>query len=344
MALTKRVKNILIRSIIMGLAVLLLAHGSADGQTLQLCLAGAADYSPVYPTTSFPVGSTEEVTAVVRLAKGESYRNLGATWTAVDVGKAGPPNQVINKATIPIARLDRASIHMRSKAGPLPPGKYRLDVTADGKPWRSAEFHVAPVQASEVGQPGDLVPLKPGTVWQYAFEQQFAPGVRPQLPPGMALDPDGRLRAPLTKTAAGADGMGTHIVSRRGNVVVEEEWWKLTDAGLVVTKIKSGDEEGTFEPPAPIWPWPLKTPRRWQYEPADKSFKQTFRMWGPVMLKGPAGEAPGYIVLMQQPSPDVGLSVERQYLPGIGMVREVVVQARNGAMLTRWESTLTAKP
>jgi len=62
------------------------------------------------------------------------------------------------------------------------------------------------------------------------------------------------------------------------------------------------------------------------------------------MLKGPAGEAPGYIVLMQQPSPDVGLSVERQYLPGIGMVREVVVQARNGAMLTRWESTLTAKP
>jgi hypothetical protein len=160
----------------------------------------------------------------------------------------------------------------------------------------------------------------------------------------MALDPDGRFRAPLTKTAAGADGMGTHIVSRRGNVVVEEEWWKLTDAGLVVTKIKSGDEEDTFEPPAPIWPWPLKTPRRWQYEPADKSFKQTFRMWGPVMLKGPAGEAPGYIVLMQQPSPDVGLSVERQYLPGIGMVREVVVQARNGAMLTRWESTLTAKP
>src|SRR3972149_6778295 len=144
MALTKRVKNLLIRSIIMGLAVLLLAHGSADGQTLQLCLAGAADYSPVYPTTSFPVGSTEEVTAVVRLAKGESYRNLGATWTAVDVGKAGPPNQVIKKANIPLARLDRASIYMRSKAGPLPPGKYRLPLHPHRKPRGSAPRPPAP--------------------------------------------------------------------------------------------------------------------------------------------------------------------------------------------------------
>jgi len=67
-------------------------------------------------------------------------------------------------------------------------------------------------------------------------------------------------------------------------------------------------------------------------------------MWGPVMLKGPAGEAPGYVVLMQQPSPGIVVTVERQYVPGIGMIREVVVQARNGAMLTRWENRLTAKP
>jgi hypothetical protein len=67
-------------------------------------------------------------------------------------------------------------------------------------------------------------------------------------------------------------------------------------------------------------------------------------MWGPVPLKGPAGGAPGYVVLMQQPSEPIALSVERQYLPGLGMVREVVVQARNGIMLTRWESVLMRKP
>ena len=63
-----------------------------------------------------------------------------------------------------------------------------------------------------------------------------------------------------------------------------------------------------------------------------------------MMVKGPGGEGPGYVVLMQQPSPGIVVTVERQYLPGIGMVREVVVQARNGAMLTRWENTLTTKP
>jgi hypothetical protein len=68
-------------------------------------------------------------------------------------------------------------------------------------------------------------------------------------------------------------------------------------------------------------------------------------MWGPVPLNGPFGAAPGYVVLMQQqPAQPVALTVERQYLPGVGMVREVVVQARNGVMLTRWESVLMRKP
>jgi hypothetical protein len=326
-----------------GIACLDLGARNAGAADLQLCLARAADYSPVYATTSFPAGSTEEVAAVVRLSQGESYRNLVATWTAVEAGNA-PRNQVINKVTVPMQRLDRAVVHMRSKAGPLPPGKYRLEVTADDKPWRPLDFVVAPVEPPVVRAPDAMLPLKPGTVWKYTFEQQFAARVRPTLPPGMKLDPDGKLRATIEKTAAGQDGMGVHIEARRNGVVVEEEWWKLTDAGLVVTKLKSDGEEQTFDPPGSIWPWPLTTPRRWQYE-VDKSLKQTFRMWGPVPLKGPVGAAPGYVVLMQQqPSEPVALSVERHFLPGVGMVREVVVQARNGVMLTRWESVLIHKP
>jgi hypothetical protein len=50
------------------------------------------------------------------------------------------------------------------------------------------------------------------------------------------------------------------------------------------------------------------------------------------------------VLLMEQPSRPIALSAERPYLPGIGLVREVVVQALNGVMLTRWESVLTAKP
>jgi hypothetical protein len=273
---------------------------------VQLCLAQAADYSAVYPTTTFPVGSTEDVAAVVRLSSGESYRTLVATWTVIEAGN-GPRNQVINKVTVPMQGKDRAVVHMRSKAGPLPPGKYRLDVAANDKPWRSLEFAVAPVEPPVVRAPDSLLPLKPGTVWRYAFVQQFAPGVRPTLPPGTKLESDGTLRATLEKSAAGQDDLGVHIQARRNGALVEEEWWKLTDAGLVVTKLKSGGEEQTFDPPGALWPWPLKTPRRWEYE-IDASLKQTFRMWGPVSLKGPSGTAPGYVVLMQQPSQPIALS------------------------------------
>jgi hypothetical protein len=174
-------------------------------------------------------------------------------------------------------------------------------------------------------------------------QQPACPGVRPQLPSGLRLDPDGRLRATIRKRAVGQDEMGVHIESRRNDMVVEEEWWKVTDAGLVVTRLKSGGEDQTFDPPGPIWPWPLKAPRRWYHE-LGPSLKQTFRMWSPVPVKAPAGQVPGFVVLMQQPSQPIALSVERHYAPGIGMVRQVVVQARNGAMLTRWESVLTAAP
>jgi hypothetical protein len=338
-------------SLMLSLAALFIAHVPAHaqpaakpaaGSELELGLAAAADYSPVYPTRVFPAGSTSEVTAVVRLGKEESYKNLEANWIAVEVPKAAA-NQVISKMTLPV-RGDRGAMHMRAGARGLPAGKYKLEVTADGTPWRSLEFAVEPIEAPQVKQPADLLPFKPGTVWRYAFEQQFAPGVKYELPPGEKLDADGRVRVTLTRTAVANDSQGLHIETRRNDRLVEEEWWQLGDAGLVVTKLKSGGQENTFDPPGRLWPWPLKMPQRWTYKPPGMPFTQTFRMWGPVPVKSPAAEGLGYVLLMEQPSKPIALSVERHYLPGVGMVREVVVQARNGVMLTRWENVLTAKP
>lgn len=339
------------RFLLLSLAYLFLAHAPAQaqpagkgaaGSKLELCLAAAADYSPVYPTRVFPADTTREVTAIVRLGKGESYKKLEASWIAVDVPKS-PADQVISKMTLPV-QGDRGAMHLRAGARGLPAGKYKIDVTADGKPWQTVEFSVAPVQAPAVKRPADLMPFKPGTVWRYAFEQEFAPGVKFGLPPGEKLDADGRLRATLTRTAVADESLGLHIETRRNNRLVEEEWWRLTDAGLVVTKLKSGDEESTFDPPGRLWPWPLRMPQRWTFKPPGMPFTQTFQMWGPVPVKAPAGEGPGYVLLMEQPSRPIALSVERHYLPGVGLVREVIVQARSGVMLTRWENVLVARP
>jgi hypothetical protein len=71
------------------LALLILAtaiapHGAATAQdnALEMCLARAADMSPVYPIRVFPAG-TSETYAGFRLPKGASYKELEATWTAV---------------------------------------------------------------------------------------------------------------------------------------------------------------------------------------------------------------------------------------------------------------------
>ncbi len=313
-----------------------------DGASLEVCLAAAADYSPVYPTRVFPAGATNEVAAVLRLRSGESYPAMTATWVAVDV-PGTPPGFVIRTIDMDVRGRDRAVVRVNHPEGLLP-GRYRLDITAGTKPWKSAEFAVAPIAAAEVKHPRELLPLTPGTVWRYTFTQEFGRNIRPNLPPGMKLDADGKLRATLTKRATKTDNVGTQIETRRNNVLVEEEWWQLTDAGLVIAKIKSDGDESTFSPPQSLWPWPLKTPKEWFFEPEDKSFKQHWRLWGPVRIRGPAGAAPGYVVLMEQPSPQIDLSAERHYLPGIGMVREVITQARNGVMLTRWEIVLTTKP
>lgn len=330
--------------------ILLLLFGMADlaraqarpGASLETCFAGAADYSPVYPTSVFPAGATTEVAAVIRLGQGESYPTMTATWMAVEV-PGTRPNFVIRKIDMDLKGKDRAAVRVNHPEG-LFAGKYRLELATGGRPWKSAEFRIAPLASPEVKQPKDLLPLSPGTVWRYAFTQEFGRNVRPRLPAGMKLDADGKLRASMTKTATNTDSVGTHVENRRNNDLVEEEWWRLTDAGLVMAKIKSGGDESVFSPPHRIWPWPLKTPQEWSFEPEDKSYTQRWRMWGPVPIKGPGGETPGYVVLMEQPSPQPDLSAERHYVPGIGMVREIITQARNGAMLTRWEIVLEAKP
>src|SRR3990170_4793819 len=145
------------------MSLLLLAHlvvtppawaQAKPGASLEICLAGAADYTPVYPTSVFPAGATKEVTAVVRLGKGESYPTMTATWIAVEV-PGTRPNFMINKIDMDLKGKDRAAVRFNHPEGLLA-GKYRLEVATGGRPWKSAEFSVTPLALPEVKQPGDL--------------------------------------------------------------------------------------------------------------------------------------------------------------------------------------------
>ena len=117
------------------LAFSAVAHASDDGY-LQICIAAAADFTPIYPTVNVP-GSFREVSAVFALPGGESH-NVSGTWYAVDVGNAAPANYRIDASSLDNTSKGRLFVTLPRD---FPVGKYRLDVEVDGKPWKSAAFN-----------------------------------------------------------------------------------------------------------------------------------------------------------------------------------------------------------
>jgi len=335
------------RTILLSLAALVAAGApraaaAQSGASLQTCLAAAADYSPVYPTVVFPVTS-HELDAVFRLGQGEHYKKLSARWIAVDVGSVAPQNSLAGTNNLTLNKNTTAGVLRLELMKGFPAGNYRLDVTADGKPWKSVVFQVAqPPGGAGLASLGALMPLTKGKAWTYAFVQE-AGGIAKisRAPPGATLDADGKVRATVTATVVGTEGRGVHLTWARGGVPFSEEWWQLTDRGLAASQRKVEGATVALDPPQTVFPWPVEMGRHWDYVSRDHTLRQNYRIWGPVPVKGPKGEAPGYVVLVQQKGPMATTTVEREYLPGLGMVRSLTIMGLGAEMVSREELVLT---
>ena len=313
--------------------------GVGAGGSLELGLAVAADYSPVHPTRAFPSRDTE-VAAIVRLGPGERFERLTATWIAVDVGDAAPPGHVILTREQRLGGEQVGAFTFRTNASP--PGSYRVEIAADGTPWKAAEFEVVPAPDPASAAAGEaLFPLAPGTRWTYAFVQEAGDAGRLEAPSGVTLDADGAFRATTTQEVTAVDEAGARVELRRDGELVSAEWLRIADEGLIRTRREEGGQTIVVEPPELLLPTPgPEAPREWK-APAY-AYDLTYRMWGPVQVRGPAGEAPGYVTLATYPAP-YDATVERHYLPGVGMVREVLITGRGGRRTSRQEMVLREK-
>ena len=65
-------------------------------------------------------------------------------------------------------------------------------------------------------------------------------------------------------------------------------------------------------------------------------------MWGPIPFQWPGGSAPGYAVMVQEPPQSSRVTVERHFMPDVGLVREVLIVALGSKMLSRQEMVLTS--
>jgi hypothetical protein len=308
----------------------------ADNAGLETCLAAAADGSSIYPSDHFP--RAKEINATFRLGDAHGGE-LEFNWVAVDVGDAAPANFTIASGTLDIHNATCGTVSMNGLEQPLPVGKYRQDVSIDHQPWKSRDFSmIAPLDAPNVQNPQDLVPLTPGKKWTYKFVQEAANGAT-LTGPGIKLDPDGKMRATVEITHAGDDDKGSHMELRRDGNLVFSEWWRLGSDGLTATQRKSTDQVVSLQPPQVLLPWPLE-PKTWSYEPDDHSYKQTCRMWGPLPVQGPSGEVPGYVVMIVQTDGLSKTSDERHFIPGLGLAKEVIVNTINEKLVDRTVMTL----
>ena len=332
-----------IRFAVLAFAVVVLpvrASGQKEGGGfVQPCLASAADASPVYPTSVFP-SAIGEIDVAFRLADGERYSRLSATWIAVDVGRAFPPNEVLGTTDLDLSPGATTGV-FRYQLEWFPPGRYRVDITADGRPWKSAELRVVP-DVRGLRDLSGLMPLAKGMVWTYRFVQDAGEITKSaDPPPGATLDADGRVRAIVTATLAAIDRDHAHVAWARGGIPFSEEWWEFGQTGIAAVKRTARDESLTFDPPQIFFPWPVVMGSQWEYVSRDQSLRQNYRIWGPVPVKGPNGEAPGYIVLVEQRSPLANTTVERDYLPGVGMVRSLAIAGFGTETVDREELILT---
>jgi hypothetical protein len=262
------------------------------GSTVQPCLAAAADASPVYPTSVFP-SAVGEIDVAFRMGDGEHHDRLVATWIAVDVGHAMPPNDTIGSTEQRLTPGTTAGV-FRYELEWFPPGAYRVDIRADGAASRSVNPEVVR---------GVAVSMK------HFFQNT------------------GRVHAMVTATIASTDARGTHVSWARGGVPFSDEWWLVGHGGFAAVKRSAEDESLVLDPPQVFFPWPVPVMMgaQWNYVSRDETVRQSYRIWGPVPIKGPAGEAPGYVVLVEQRTPMATATVEREYLPGVGMVRSLAI-------------------
>jgi hypothetical protein len=302
-----------------------------DGSYLQTCLASAADFSPVYPTHRF--ADPKEICAVYHAGNNDSFQHLSYAWRIVDVaGRA--PGTILASGDLkdPIS----GELHLETPHG-LAIGDYDLELTADGEAWKSKDFEVTgPIAPPEVDSVNDLFPMEQGHTSTYQFSIEF--GLEKPTWEKYMMNGKDKITSKLQVVVGGQDPeKGTSLQYIYQGKVLVENWWRVTSGGIILTPSKA---ESYYLIPSlnqVVWPWPLVAPQTWGYQPSDNTVGILYHMWGPVAIRTPNGIQAGYVVFSEQHIQGSETTCEYEFVPGLGMVRQTVIDAREGDMQRKWE-------
>jgi hypothetical protein len=304
-------------------------QAAARSAAAVICLDVASDFRPIHATRSLPAG-VRELSVAIEGGAAARFREIAAVFVAVDVGDAAPPGTEMARSVQPTAAGERVRFRY-SQTSTMPPGAYRVDLLADGAPWLSLPFRVqAPGSAAAPG-----FPLQAGRRWQYDFLQLAGDGAR------LVEGDEGRgqrLEGEVELRVAGA-GDPAHVEILRDGKLVSEEWWRWDERGLSATRRTVDGQQLELTPPQLVLS-AVPGVSAWEYGDARLGFVQRCRQWGPLELSGPWGRAAGYVVRCEQAEGALVHTAEREFVPGLGLVRERIATARGGHLVSSEELVL----
>lgn len=321
------------------------AEKAGKPEGLTPCLAVMADGSPVYASEAFP--PSKRITAAFRLPKDTTAKALKSKWIALDGGE-----KVLAENSLDLQGQKSGWLRLELKE-PAAPGKYRIDTMLDDKPWKSVNMEIAPPITKDIAEkPSDLLIVTDGA--SHAFDAMIRPtkDAPPMKPAGMTQDKDGVYRGGFVISYdQPKDGTFRRTVVVNG-VQADEMRVKLDDTGLVCTQTTTDGKTTDVNPPKNVHPLPpsLTHGLEWKCTSDVKGANQDLVFFGPLTLQGPDGPATGYIIYGEGPVAGVegsstGVNVqtmERHYIPKVGIVRENRVVVVNGKPMVRQEFTLAA--
>jgi hypothetical protein len=316
------------------LSVMLLGH-TAYAQDIQIALDGAADLSPVYPTSKIPANAGQ---LVVLFSYGDQQHHFIHT-EIIPITAAGKFTMDREAQTEVIAFGAGSRFLIRHFfIGDLPVGRWRLTVAIDNKPFGSQEFEVVPATVLlKLSSPVALVgSLANGSEWTSEVRAPYEPrpGLKVALDGITKVDSQGWLRTTLIRKVVSLDPEGSRTDIYRTGKLNSSVWTIVTDKGIVASKAIADGEQARMQPPEVIIAWPVTefhTSWRWHDKRQKPELGDRFEMWGPLPVKTPDGEAPGYVVLQkitdEADSTVIAGSIETQVVPGLGMVYTASVQS-----------------
>ena len=239
----------------------------AEAQNLRMALAAAADFTPIYAFGKIP-SNIRGIVAIAELGISKPKKLVASYFKVGD--NAGAPDEKIAEQEQVVG--DAPQIVLRYAAPhDWAPGKYRLDVSADGRPWQSVEWEVVPPLPPPVlGSADDIMPLRVGMTWPMAFTSRSSPQVTVTLPEA-ERDAKGVYHMSAAITIPGVEQDGVHVRHTRNGKLAEEELWQVGGGGIAVIGRLAGAKPLRVDPPLLIIPFPLPGPEKsWDWRSGEE--------------------------------------------------------------------------